>query len=235
MSQSHLTIAEFEPTTAREPRVSGIAFAVLLHGAIVAAALFTFQHKFDVVFMDVRMPGIDGLELGKALQRFAEPPALVFVSAYEDGAVSVFEHGLQPLDYLMKPFDDARFRRALARAKEQLVHAHSARRSVERLVVKSRGRAIFLNVGEIDWMEADSYYACLHVGRDTHVLRRTLAELELDLDSRRFLRIHRSAIVNLRFVSQVVKGPNETAEVHLKGRPETLSVSRNHVHWFRQY
>jgi two-component system LytT family response regulator len=178
-------------------RVSGLAeIAECSSGAEAVEAVRREQP--DLMFLDVQMPEVDGFDVLELLGGEA-PPVVVFVTAHDEYAVRAFEAGA--LDYLMKPFDDARFHRALARAKEQLVHAHSARRTVERLVVKSRGRAVFLNVGEIDWIEADSYYACLHVGRETHVLRRTLAELELDLDSRRFLRIHRSAIVNLERVT----------------------------------
>jgi len=98
----------------------------------------------------------------------------------------------------LKPFDDARFSRALARAKEKLArYAPKQHRSISRIAVKSRGQTLFLNVSDIDWIEAASYYACLRVGGATHILRRTLQELEQDLDARTFVRIHRSIIVNL--------------------------------------
>jgi two-component system LytT family response regulator len=153
------------------------------------------RSKPDLVFLDVQMPecgGFDVLELlGGDL-----PPAVIFVTAYDEYAIRAFEAGA--LDYLLKPFDDARFRRALHRAKDRLAHYIPQRpRPVERLVVKNRGRVLFLNVSDIDWIEAASYYACLHVGSDTHVLRRTLAELERDLGDGTFIRIHRSIIVNV--------------------------------------
>ncbi len=101
---------------------------VVLAGGGTEALRLLADRQFDVVFMDVRMPDIDGLELGKALARFAEPPALVFVSAFEDGAVSAFEHDLHPVDYLMKPVSRARVEQALERMHAQTlerVHADS--------------------------------------------------------------------------------------------------------------
>jgi two-component system LytT family response regulator len=148
--------------------------------------------KPHLVFLDVQMPecgGFDVLELlGTEL-----PPAIIFVTAYDEYALRAFEVGA--LDYLLKPFDDARFHRALQRAKDKLAHYAHGQPS-QRLVVRSPGQLLFLNISDIDWIEAASYYACLHVGRDTHILRRTLSELEEDLGDG-FIRIHRSIIVNI--------------------------------------
>ena len=153
------------------------------------------KSKPDLVFLDVQMPecgGFDVLEmLGSDL-----PPAIIFVTAYQEYALRAFEAGA--LDYLLKPFDNARFGRALNRAKDKIAHYTPRQPQLaERLVVKSRGQVLFLNVADIDWIEAAGYYACLHVGSDTHLLRRTLLDLERDLGGERFIRIHRSIIVNL--------------------------------------
>jgi two-component system, LytTR family, response regulator len=157
--------------------------------------------KPDVVFLDVQMPecgGFDVLELlGNDL-----PPAVIFVTAHDEYALRAFEAGA--LDYLLKPFGDARFARALKRAKEKIAHHTWLKpKAAERLVVKSRGQVLFVNVAEIDWVEAAGYYACLHVGGDTHVIRRTLTDLERDLGDERFIRIHRSTIVKLDRVSSL--------------------------------
>jgi two-component system LytT family response regulator len=149
----------------------------------------------DLVFLDVQMPecgGFDVLEmLGSDL-----PQVIVFVTAYDEYALRAFEAGA--LDYLLKPFDDARFARALSRAKEKIAHyGPAAPQPPERLVIKGRGQVLFVNVADIDWIEAAGYYACLHVGADTHVLRRSLSELERELGEQRFVRIHRSIIVNV--------------------------------------
>jgi two-component system LytT family response regulator len=124
------------------------------------------------------------------------PRAIIFVTAYDEYALRAFEAGA--LDYLLKPFDDARFARALNRAREKLAHYAPAQpRAARRLAVKTPGQLLFLNVPDIDWIEAAGYYACVHVGGETHIIRRTLAELERELGEERFTRIHRSTIVNL--------------------------------------
>jgi two-component system LytT family response regulator len=152
------------------------------------------RSKPDLVFLDVQMPECGGFDVLELLGN--ELPTIIFVTAYDEYALRAFEAGA--LDYLLKPFDNARFGRALNRAKDRLAHyAPSRPLPAERLVVKSRGQVLFLNVADIDWIEAAGYYACVHVGSDTHIIRRTLLELEQDLGDERFSRIHRSIIVNL--------------------------------------
>lgn len=177
----------------------------------------------DLVFLDVQMPecgGFDVLELlGTDL-----PPAVIFVTAYEEYALRAFEAGA--LDYLLKPFDDARFGRALSRAKDR-ISRNSPRqsRSAERLVVKSPGQVLFLNVADIDWVEAVGYYACLHVGSSTHVMRRTLSDLERDLGDESFMRIHRSIIVNLKRIHGLELQEGGEYEVVMESRAR-LQLSR---------
>lgn len=183
------------------------------------------KSKPDLVFLDVQMPecgGFDVLELlGGDL-----PPAIIFVTAYDEYALRAFEAGA--LDYLLKPFDDARFGRALIRAKEKLAHyLPAARRVAERLVVRSQGQMLFLNVADIDWIEAAGYYACLHVGGDTHVLRRSLAELQEDLGEHKFTRIHRSIIVNLDRVRGLELQQGGEYEVILRSKVR-LRLSRRY-------
>jgi two-component system LytT family response regulator len=154
------------------------------------------RRKPDLVFLDVQMPecgGFDVLELlGTDL-----PQTIIFVTAHDEYALRAFEAGA--LDYLLKPFDDARFTRALARAKEKIAHYASHQQAPRRLVVKLPRQLLFIHVSDVDWVEAASYYACLHVGRETHAIRRTMKELERDLGDD-FIRIHRSTIVNLERV-----------------------------------
>lgn len=153
------------------------------------------ESKPDVLFLDVQMPEYDGFDVLELLG-VDLPPAIVFVTAYQEYALRAFEAGA--LDYLLKPFDDAQFNRALNRAKERVEHYASPQpRRAERLVVKDRGKVLFVHVSKIDWIEAVGYYACLHVGDETHVLRRTLSELARDLGEEGFFRIHRSIIVNV--------------------------------------
>ena len=178
-----------------------------------------------LVFLDVQMPecgGFDVLELlGNDL-----PPVVIFVTAYDEYALRAFEAGA--LDYLLKPFDDARFGRALQRAKEKLAHYLPLKpRAAERLVVRSQGQMLFLDVADIDWIEAAGYYACLHMGGDTHILRRTLSELQQDLGEERFTRIHRSVIVNLQRVHGLELQAGGEYEVVLRSK-QRLRLSRRY-------
>jgi two-component system, LytTR family, response regulator len=129
------------------------------------------------------------------------------------------------LDYLLKPFDDARFRRALDRAKDKLAHLSPRPRVGERLAVKTRGALAFLNVADVDWIESVGCYACLHVGGNTHVLRRSLLDLERDLDAEQFMRIHRSVIVNLERINQLELQDGGDYEVILRSG-DRLRLSR---------
>jgi two-component system LytT family response regulator len=150
--------------------------------------------KPDLVFLDVQMPECDGFDVLELLGADL-PPAIVFVTAYDEYALKAFEAGA--LDYLLKPFDNARFDRTIDRIKKRLSPGHDRRNKVERLAIKSAGRVLFINIPEIDWIEAADYYASLHVGQKTYLLRRSLSELEQELDPTMFCRVHRSSIVNL--------------------------------------
>jgi len=151
----------------------------------------------DLLFLDVQMPECDGFDVLELLGK-DQPSVIVFVTAYDQYALRAFEAGA--LDYLLKPFDNARFELALSRAKQRIGMGGERPRKLERLAVKIGGQMSFVKVSEIDWIEAADYYACLHVGSKSHLLRRSLAELEQDLDPREFCRVHRSGIVNLRRV-----------------------------------
>jgi two-component system, LytTR family, response regulator len=188
------------------------------------------RSKPDLVFLDVQMPECDGFDVFERLG--AEmPETVIFVTAYDAYALRAFEAGA--LDYLLKPFDDARFHRALARAKEKLAHyVPTQPRSISRIAVKNRSLTLFLNVSDIDWIEAASYYACIHIGAATHILRRTLQELEQDLDARTFARIHRSIIVNLDRVRGLELQDNGEYEVVLDSMTR-LRLSRRYRKHFQ--
>lgn len=140
------------------------------------------------------MPECDGFDVLELLGPDL-PPAVVFVTAYDQYALRAFETGA--LDYLLKPFDNARFDLALDRAKQRITRSRESVRKLERLAIKGTGQVSFVKVSEIDWIEAADYYACLHVGPKSHLLRRSMSELEQELDPDVFCRIHRSSIVNL--------------------------------------
>ena len=171
------------------------------------------ERRPDIMFLDVQMPAMDGFEL---LERLPAPlPVVIFVTAYDTHAVQAFE--AQALDYLLKPFKVARFRAALARARDQLARGvatqHPARSSPDaeparneklaRVAVRDSGRVRFIKTADIDWIEASGNYVVLHVGKEKHVLRETLSAFEQQLSPREFTRISRSAIVNLDRVQHI--------------------------------
>jgi two-component system LytT family response regulator len=191
--------------------------------------------KPDLVFLDVQMPECDGFDVLEMLGRDL-PPAVVFVTAYDHYALRAFETGA--LDYLLKPFDNARFQCALVRAKEKIANRESnlienkllnsgSPKPVERIAIRGSGQVVFLKPAEIDWVEAADYYSCLHVGPKRHLLRRSIADLEQDLDPSIFCRIHRSTIVNLERVRSLKL--NEAGEYGVRlDTGTTLRLSRSY-------
>jgi two-component system LytT family response regulator len=179
----------------------------------------------DLLFLDVQMPECDGFDvlemLGKQL-----PPAVIFVTAYDQYALRAFEAGA--LDYLLKPFDNARFDLALDRAKQAVVRGKHLPRTLERLAIKSVGQISFVRICEIDWIEAADYYSSLHVGPRTHLLRRSMADLEQELDPTVFCRIHRSTIVNLARVQKMEISSDGEYDV-LLDRGTILRMSRRYI------
>lgn len=177
----------------------------------------------DLVFLDVEMPECDGFDVLEMLGSAAKP-VIIFVTAYDKYALAAFDAGA--LDYVLKPFDDKRFDLALTRAKERLQSAVSTPRSPCSIAVKSSGTISFIPIERIDWIEAADYYSRLHVGGTTHLLRRSMADLERDLQGLDFCRIHRSTIVNLARVCEMMPDENGDYEVHLDdGSAHRLSRS----------
>jgi two-component system LytT family response regulator len=183
----------------------------------------------DVLFLDVQMPGLDGFGVLRELGP-DRVPVVVFVTAYNQYALHAFD--VRALDYLLKPFSDERFQEALGRAKAHVrrgrlgdlgqrlaallaeldqpappavieAPAPGTGTYLDRLVIKSGGRVTLLRVTEIDWIDAEGDYVRIHVGRQWHLLRETMKNLEAQLDPRRFVRIHRSTIVNLERVKEL--------------------------------
>ena len=174
----------------------------------------------QLVFIDVQMPELDGISVFRQLAE-DELPVVVFVTAYDRYAVDAFE--VHALDYLLKPFDDARFKESLARGKQRVRQGQLGTLSREliallggtpagdapggrylrRLVIKSGGRVTLLGVDEIDWIEADGDYIKVHAGKAWHLLRETMKRIETQFDPARFVRIHRSTIVNVERIKEL--------------------------------
>ena len=194
----------------------------------------------DLVFLDIQMPEKSGLDVVKSLggKRF---PTIVFVTAYDKYALQAFD--VHALDYLLKPFNRERIKRAVARAREQVEHRRmgnlderlnsliadlrSEKKYLERLVVKSVGRVFFLKTEEIDWIEAAGTYVKLHVGRDSHMIRETMNGIEAMLDPDKFLRIHRSTVVNIDRIKELHPMFSGDYAVILRDGTE-LALSRNY-------
>ena len=187
----------------------------------------------DLVFLDVQMPELDGFGVLRRLDP-GQLPAVIFVTAFDTFAVRAFE--LHALDYLVKPLHEARFHQALARARERLRSREAvelARRlsrllesgaeedaalppePARRLVIATGGADLVLDLAEIEWIEADDYYAAVHARGRRHLIRESLASLEGRLTRGRFVRVHRSAIVNLAQVREVRSRPGEDPAVVL--------------------
>ena len=168
----------------------------------VDAAALVARTRPHILFLDVQMPEIDGFDL-LGLIGEETVPAVVFVTAYDAFAIRAFE--VQALDYLLKPFDDARFARTLERAKERAVAPppKSAGGHRQRFLVRVRERIVVVNAPDIDWIEAADYYVSIHSGGHAYLLREPLAGLEKSLDPDVFFRVHRSAIVNLGRIREI--------------------------------
>jgi two-component system LytT family response regulator len=211
-----VAVADDEPL-ARERVVSMLAphqnyevVAECIDGAAAVAALRT--SNIDVLFLDVRMPELDGFQVLEALGD-AAVPVIVFVTAFDDYARRAFD--VSALDYLLKPFDRARFEKTLARVDAQLASSEARKMSAElkeflsgftgsqpaaypeRFPVKSSGDIYFVRAADIDWVDANGNYVTLHALGRKHLIRDTLKSFESKLDPRKFVRVHRSAIINL--------------------------------------
>jgi len=170
----------------------------------------------DLVFLDVQMPEGDGFDVLESID-FHTMPIVVFVTAYDQYAIRAFD--VHALDYLLKPFDQARFEQALVRAKSEVVlrnntnvnqkllsmleHIESHKKELDRILVKSSGKVFFLKFGEIDWVESAGNYVKLHIGSESHLLRETMSEMERKLGNEKFVRIHRTVIVNLDRIKEL--------------------------------
>lgn len=206
-----------------------------------------------ICFLDVHMPGLSGVQAAHHIGRRAH---LVFVTAFDQYAVQAFAQGA--LDYLVKPVEPARLADTVARLKERLQSAQPALNSealLQQLAAKLKqdvsplplrwiratvGQSLrLIPVDEIDFLRSDEKYTLIawrgDEGKPGEALIRTpLKELVAQLDPELFVQVHRSVVVNLRAISHVKRGLNETADIHLKGRGEVLPVSRNYLHLFRQ-
>jgi two-component system, LytTR family, response regulator len=225
-----------------EPNISVIAECQ--DGRQTVSAINCFHP--DLLLLDIQMPDLDGFQVLSEVPA-REMPAVIFTSAYDQYAIRAFE--AHALDYLLKPFDQERLHNAIQRARVELAKSENreithkllellsniksggadtaAPDSQDRLVIKAKGRVIFLDLEEIDWVEAAANYVRLNVGKESYLLRETISRTAERLDPNEFIRIHRSTIVNVRKIKELIPVNSGEYIVVLKNGKE-LSCSRGY-------
>ncbi len=218
------------------------------------------QQQPDLCFLDIHMPGLSGLEVARRIREHAREtggraPHLVFVTAFDQHAVEAFEHGA--IDYVLKPFDTERLAETVERLKdrmaggnapyasdesdaltllaEKLAKLEPARRATLQWIKASVGSTVrLIPVEDVQYFHADDKYTRVITGDGEALIRKPIKELVAELDPSRFWQVHRATIVNTHAIAGVVRGQKDSADLKLKGRPETLTVSRAYLHLFRQ-
>jgi two-component system, LytTR family, response regulator len=198
-------------------------------------------HKPDLLFLDVRMPDFDGFQVLSKIPAH-DTPVVILTTAYDQYAIRAFE--AHALDYLLKPFDGERLHRALERARAELLKSHghnltgrivdllaaakpTSQEAARRIVIRTGGRIVFLNLDEVDWIEAAANYVKFNVGKDAYLLREGISKISARLDSNRFVRIHRSTIVNVDRIKELQPCDSGEYIAVLKNGKE-LSCSRGY-------
>lgn len=182
----------------------------------------------DVMFLDINMPGVTGVQLAEALGRLKHPPAIVFVTAYGEHALKAFE--VNAVDYLMKPVEADRLRQAVSRIVPATEVAGGASApKVERITVEKGGRKLLVPVDEIHFIMAKDDYSYIHAGPERYLSTVSLAQLEARLEPHGFFRVHRRYLVNLARVSEVTPMYGGTLLLTLEGQEESIPVSRRRV------
>ena len=195
----------------------------------------------DLIFLDVQMPALDGFGVLDALKE-EWAPAVIFVTAYNEYAIQAFE--VNALDYLLKPVDCERLSKAVERAKSRLSQSigddrlesrfrallddiNTGSKFSKRLTIKLTGRTILLPIDEIDWIETHGNYLKVHTGRESHLIRGTMQSLETKLDPEKFVRVHRSVIVNVEKIKEIYPRSNGDQDLVLQNGRQ-LMLSRNY-------
>jgi len=250
-TKTRALIAEDEPLLAAEIREElqllwpEIEFCATVHDGRAALAAAEAQHP-DIVFLDVQMPGLDGLEVAQLLGASAH---IVFITAHDQYAVQAFDAGA--VDYLLKPLDTARLARAVRRLKGRIAQPPA---DLSRLLETARaaepepaaepplhwitvqiGRELrLITVDDICYFRADNKYVAVVTAEGEALISKPLKELAARLDPALFWQVHRSTIVNVNAVRSVTRGPAGKLDLHLKHRPERLEVSASYAHRFRE-
>jgi DNA-binding LytR/AlgR family response regulator len=215
----------------------------------------------DVCFLDIHMPGLSGLDVARRLRALRADgdmhvPQIVFVTAYDAHAIEAFEHGA--IDYLLKPFEPERLAETVLRLKERtteprpaspltsdesdvlarladrLAHLAAPRQPLQWIKASIGSTVKLIPVDDVQYFHADDKYTRVVTADGEALIRKPIKELVAELDTERFWQIHRATIVNTRAIAGVVRGLKDSADLRLRGRAETLTVSRAYLHLFRQ-
>jgi len=240
----HILIVDDEPPARRRIRalLADVGDAEIVgecsNGQDAIAAIA--EHKPEIVFLDIQMPGLNGFDVVKACSP-TNAPLFVFVTAFDQHAIHAFD--VHALDYLLKPFDKERFLDTLQRARDQIAKGDAVqtgrqllnlledlkapKKGEDRIAVKDSGRTIFVPVKQIDWIESSGNYVTIHAGVSQHLLRETMKGMESRLDPREFRRIHRNYIVNMARVAELHPWSGEEHVLVLRSGAK-LPVSRRY-------
>lgn len=192
------------------------------------------QLKPDLIFLDIQMPHLTGFEV---LQQLDTIPSVIFTTAYDQYALKAFE--VHAIDYLLKPFDQERFQSALKHAFQQptsnlpsqlsnlILALNKQRNYLQRILLKTGGKIIIIKIDDINWIEAEEKYVQIHTGKEKYLYRETMNTLEQELDPQKFVRIHRSYIVQLDFIKELTPWSHGDYLVILKDGTQ-LNMGRNY-------
>lgn len=192
-----------------------------------AALMKVLQLQPDVIFLDVEMPRMNGMELAKALKEFKKPPYIVFATAYPEFAAEAFRY--DALDYLLKPYDEDQLRETIRRLEKKLAPTKEQSKTSGKLAIEADGEILFIDPKEVYYIVRDEKSTKLVTEDHELITKLPLKEFESRLFPFGFFRIHKSFLVNLTYVKRLTPWFNGAYQLELEGKKELLSVSRNYV------
>lgn len=192
-----------------------------------AALMKVLQLQPDVIFLDVEMPRMNGMELAKALKEFKKPPYIVFATAYPEFAAEAFRY--DALDYLLKPYDEDQLRETIRRLENKLALIKEPSKTSGKLAIEADGEILFIDPKEVYYIVRDEKSTKLVTEDHELITKLPLKEFESRLVPFGFFRIHKSFLVNLTYVKRLTPWFNGAYQLELEGKKELLSVSRNYV------
>ena len=206
---------------------TGKVASIIEASSVRSAIEKLMENRVDVVFLDISMPSASGLQLAEALHKLKNPPAVVFVTAYSDHAVEAFD--VDAVDYLLKPVEEERLERALAKVAAHVKPQAETKSSIERIPVEKGGRKVLIPVDQIRYIMAKDDYSCIYTDDDRFLSTTSLAQFEAKLGDFGFFRVHRRYIVNLACVEDVETVPSGAIQLGITGMEERVPVSRRRV------